>query len=189
MPAPRPFLRHAALPLLAVLGLAGSLLAGAFTPALEEDGIRFRLHGHGTFRWKRLVHAYDAALYTHDVPSSSAPLDGGPLRLEIRYHRDFSASDIARGGVALLERNVTPTEFEALRSRVETLNRAYLDVRKGDAYTLTFIPAKGTTLRLNGKPLATLPGDDFAAYFRIWLGPDPISPALRDQLLGKPASP
>ena len=70
--------------------------------------------------------------------------------------------------------------------RLAKLNRAYVDVKPGDRYTLTYVPGKGTTLRLNGNPLVTVEGADFAtAYFRIWLGEDPISPQLRDLLLGK----
>ncbi|MFM8357803.1 MAG: chalcone isomerase family protein, partial [Verrucomicrobiota bacterium] len=68
----------------------------------------------------------------------------------------------------------------------DRLNRAYRDIRPGDRYTLTYLPGRGTTLRLNDTELVTIEGADFAgAYFRIWLGDDPISPALRDQLLGR----
>ena len=59
-----------------------------------------------------------------------------------------------------------------------------MDVKPGDAYTLTHVPGRGTALRLNGRLLVRLPGDDFApAYFRIWLGEVPICPKVRDVLL------
>lgn len=171
--------------------LALPLAAALDVPAsLDEDEIRFSLVGKGTFRWKRIVLAYDACLHGPATNQSTNLLNGGPLRLEIHYRREFSAADIVSGGNALLRRNISDDLYRKLESRLEKLNRAYVDVKPGDRYTLTFTPEKGTTLRLNGRPLVTIEGADFAAaYFRIWLGADPISPALRDQLLGlKPAS-
>jgi hypothetical protein len=171
--------------------LALPLAAALDVPAsLDEDDVRFSLVGKGTFRWKRIVLAYDACLHGPSGTQSTNLLEGGPLRLEIHYRREFSAADIVSGGNALLRRNISDDLYRKLESRLEKLNRAYVSVKPGDRYTLTFAPEKGTTLRLNGRPLVTVEGADFAAaYFRIWLGADPISPALRDQLLGlKPAS-
>ncbi len=167
--------------------LALPLAAAIDVPAsLDEDDVRFALVGKGTFRWKRIVLAYDACLHgPAGTESSTNLLEGGPLRLEIHYRREFSAADIVSGGNALLRRNISAELYQKLESRLEKLNRAYVSVKPGDRYTLTFTPEKGTTLRLNGRPLVTVEGADFAAaYFRIWLGADPISPALRDQLLG-----
>lgn len=172
-----------ALLFLLVLPLAAAIDVPA---SLDEDNVRFELVGKGTFRWKRIVLAYDACLHGPSGTQSTNLLEGGPLRLEIHYRREFSAEDIVSGGNALLRRNISPELYQKLESRLEKLNRAYLSVKPGDRYTLTFTPEKGTTLRLNGRPLVTVEGADFAAaYFRIWLGADPISPALRDQLLGQ----
>lgn len=171
--------------------LALPLAAAIEVPAsLDEDDVRFTLVGKGTFRWKRLVHAYDACLHATPATSSTNLFAGGPLRLEIHYRREFSAAEIVSGGNALLRRNISADLYQKLESRLDKLNRAYVSVKPGDRYTLTFTPEKGTTLRLNGKPLVTVEGADFAAaYFRIWLGSDPINPSLRDQLLGvKPSS-
>jgi Chalcone isomerase-like len=170
-----------------------SLLAALNAPpVLDEDDTRFELVGQGAFRWKRLIHAYDASLHAGKDSPPATLLTGAPIRLEIHYRREFSAADIVSGGDALLRRNVSAEALKSLQDRLAKLNRAYVDVKPGDRYTLTFVPGKGTTLRLNGNPLVTVEGADFAAaYFRIWLGEDPISPQLRDLLLGKgrPATP
>lgn len=170
-----------------------SLLAALNAPAaLDEDDTRFELVGQGAFRWKRLIHAYDASLHAGKDSAPATLLTGAPIRLEIHYRREFSAADIVSGGDALLRRNVSAEAWKSLQDRLAKLNQAYVDVKPGDRYTLTYVPGKGTTLRLNGKPLVTVEGADFAAaYFRIWLGEDPISPQLRDLLLGKgrPATP
>lgn len=155
-------------------------------PALEEDNVRFEWVGSGSFRWKKIFHAYDATLHAGPGIKPEAILGGGPVRLEIQYHRDFTARDIVSGGNALLRQNVSNEVWERVQPQLERLNQAYVNVRSGDRYTLTYVPGTGTTLRLNGRPLVTVEGAEFGtAYLRIWLGEAPISRDLRDSLLGK----
>ncbi len=168
-------------------GSAGMAAAAAALAAatLEEDGVAF-VHAVGTtFRWKGWLDVYDVELRLGPGTLREKPLAGGAVRLEFKYHRPFSAKQVADGGNALLEKNVTPDEWKALQPSLERLNRAYVSVQPGDRYTLTHVPGRGLTLRLNGKPLVTVEGDDFGSkYLRIWLGKEPIHKGLRDRLLG-----
>lgn len=153
---------------------------------LTEDGARFQLVGATTFRWMSIIKVYDARLHLGAGEPPTKVFADIPIRLQLTYHRGFTAAEIIKGGDTLLARNVKAETLAALRERLELINRAYRDVREGDSYTLTYVPDKGTTLRLNGSPLVTIPGHDFAtAYFRIWLGYDPISESMRDALLGR----
>jgi hypothetical protein len=153
---------------------------------LTEDGARFELIGTTTFRWMSVIKVYDARLHLGAGEPPTKVFADIPVRLQLTYHRGFTAAEIIKGGDTLLARNVKAETLTALRERLELINRAYRDVREGDRYTLTYAPGKGTTLRLNGSPLVTIPGHDFAAaYFRIWLGDDPISESMRDALLGR----
>lgn len=153
--------------------------------AVEEDGARFTRVAGATFRWRGWMAIYDVDLGVGPGVGREKPLEGGPVRMEFTYHRAFTAKEIVEGGNALLARNVPAQEMEALRPRLEKLNRAYAAVRPGDRYTLTHVPGRGLTLRLNGKALVTVEGDDFGPrYLRIWLGQDPIHKGLRDRLLG-----
>ncbi len=158
-----------------------------FKPVVEEDGVRFERKAEGTFRWRGIFRVYDGALYKENGRDLRDALNGeAPLRLELHYSRGFAASDIVEGGNALLKKNVDADTLTRLSDRLEKINTAYQDISSGDRYTLTFVPDKGTTLRLNGDPLVTVEGSDFAAaYFRIWLGGEPISTSFRDQLLGR----
>jgi hypothetical protein len=80
---------------------------------------------------------------------------------------------------------VSAEQYAALHERIEALAGLYRDVKPGDRYALTYVPDKGTTLSLNGEPLGSIPGDDFAnAVFAIWLGDKPIDVKFRNQLLG-----
>lgn len=153
---------------------------------LSEDGARFELIGTTTFRWMSVIKVYDARLHLGAGEPPTKVFADIPVRLQLTYHRGFTAAEIIKGGDTLLARNVKAETLASLRDRLELINRAYRDVREGDRYALTYVPGKGTTLRLNGSPLVTIPGHDFAAaYFRIWLGDDPISKSMRDTLLGR----
>jgi Chalcone isomerase-like len=163
-------------------------LAAATAPitpiSLEEDGVRFERVNQATFQWKSILKVYDIALHLKAGESPKKLFNDMPMRLHLKYHRAFTAAEIIKGGNTLLERNADAATLIALNGRLNRINAAYRDVKPGDSYTLTYTPEVGTTLRLNGKQLATIPGHDFAAtYFRIWLGKDPISKPLRDKLL------
>jgi len=136
----------------------------------------------------RIVTVYDAALYLPgDIPGKDV-LKDVPKQLELSYHISIKGSKFGESAEPYLEKNVPPEELTRLRPRIEQLNRLYRDVKEGDRYALTYAPEKGTTLSLNGNPLGTIEGADFAAaYYTIWLGAKPISDKLRDELAGMAA--
>lgn len=59
-------------------------------------------------------------------------------------------------------------------------------MKPGDCYGLTYTPGVGTELALNGVVKGTVEGADFAAaYFAIWLGPNPVNEALKLRLVNR----
>ena len=93
-------------------------------------------------------------------------------------------TDFGKGAAPSLERNQTPAELARLQGRIDRINTTYKDVKAGDRYSLTYLPGRGTELALNGTPLLTIEGADFAAaYFGIWLGREPIDEKLKRDLL------
>jgi len=156
-----------------------------FSPEITVHGQTLPLRGTGRLVWMRVVSVYDAALYLPaDVPGREV-LKDVPKRLELRYHISIKGEKFGESAVPFLEKNVAAEELARLKPRLEQLNRLYRDVKEGDRYALTYAPGKGTTLSLNGNPLGTIEGPDFAAaYFSIWLGAKPISDTMRDELMG-----
>jgi hypothetical protein len=171
----------------AALAPAGDVVVAqaAFPRALEDAGTPLVLEGAGLFRWKRIVKVYAAAHYV-GAGAEGAPLDADvPRRLEIAYFVGIAGPDFGKAADELLREAFAPEVVSSLRERLDRLHAAYADVRPGDRYALTYVPGRGTELALNGRPLATVEGADFArAYFAIWLGERPIDRALRDALLG-----
>ena len=143
----------------------------------------------GSFRYvyAMLFTLYDLTLYTDAAPQSSPAevLNGQhSMRLEFTYLRTIKKSIILEAAEKMLDRNLSAIEFSSIEDRIEQLNAAYTTVRRGDQSALSYQNGHGTTLEINGQPIITIPGDDFAPlYFRIWLGDQPISKEMRDQLL------
>jgi hypothetical protein len=156
-----------------------------FPPEVTVHGQTLLLRGTGRLVWMKLVTVYDAALYLPaDVPGKDVLRDVAK-RLELRYHISIKGEKFGESAVPYLEKNVPTEELAGLKPRIEQLNKYYRDVKEGDRYALDYAPGRGTTLSLNGTPLGTIEGADFAAaYFTIWLGAKPISDTLRDDLTG-----
>ena len=156
-----------------------------FSPEAAVNGQTLPLRGTGRLVWMRMVTVYDAALYLPGDVVGKDALKDVPKRLELRYHISIKGPKFGEAAGPYLEKNVPQEELARLKSRIEQLDRLYKDVKEGDRYALTYVPGKGTTLSLNGTPLGTIEGADFAAaYYAIWLGAKPISDTLRDELAG-----
>jgi hypothetical protein len=183
-----------------VLSIAAALavLLASNVGAKEIEGVRFldeiragaaamRLHDVGLLRYRYVIKAYVAALYLGDGARPTEVLADAPKRLEIEYFYSIKASGFADATERGIAANVPPATVAALRPRIARLNAMYRDVKPGDRYALTYVPGTGTELALNGTPLGTVEGADFAAaVFAIWLGPKALDEPLKAQLLGSP---
>jgi hypothetical protein len=156
-----------------------------FADEIQSGGVTMHVSCVGLLRYKVIFRGYVAALYLADGALGDDALGDVPKRLELSYFWSIRGSDIAKAGDQILARNVDAQTFAALRPQLDSINSWYRDVEPDDRYSLTYVPGIGTELALNGSPLGTIEGSDFAAsYFRVWLGEDPIDKRLRDQLLG-----
>jgi hypothetical protein len=156
----------------------------SFEESASIDGRQVPLRGVALLRWLNIFKVYVAALYLPEGSASNDVLADIPKRLEISYLVSIPGPDFGKGAEAILERNILPDELARLRNRIDRLSAAYLDVKPGDRYALTYAPGKGTELSYNGRPLIFIEGADFAAaYFAIWLGEDPIDGEMRSKLI------
>ena len=155
-----------------------------FPDPISVGAERLPLFGLGLLRYRVFFRGYVGALYLPEGTRPSQVLEDTPKVLELSYFWAIKGTLFAEAADELLERSQTPEALEVLQERLDRLNRLYRDVEVGDRYRLTYLPEAGLTLSLNGAPLGTIPGADFAeAYFGIWLGDEPLSISFRDQLL------
>ncbi len=166
---------------------AVSVSGALFEKTLKTDGSTLHLAGAGLLRYRVVFKGYAAALYLGAGNTPAAVFDDVPKRLEIEYFHAIPAKDFrdaTREGVA---KNVAKDELGTLKPRLDRILAAYLAVKPRDRYSFTYLPGRGSTLRLNGRSLVVVEGLDAAnAFLKIWLGAEPADEVLKRQLLGRP---
>ncbi|HOS96416.1 MAG TPA: chalcone isomerase family protein [Deltaproteobacteria bacterium] len=164
-----------------------SVSGAVFEKTLKADGSTLHLAGAGLLRYRVVFKGYAAALY---LGTGHAPADvfgDVPKRLEIEYFHAISAKDFRDATRQGVEKNVAGAELGVLKTRLDRILAAYLPVKPHDRYSFTYLPGRGSTLRLNGRTLVVVDGLDVAnAFLKIWLGADPAGEDLKRQLLGRP---
>ncbi|MEJ2749638.1 MAG: chalcone isomerase family protein [Anaerolineae bacterium] len=165
---------------------ASQSAAPAFRPAFQTADTTLELSGVGELRYLGLIKVYDGALYLPAETHKRQVLEDIPKRLEVRYVRSFKAKDFGPATIAGITRNVDPASYARLESRIAYHNGLYEDITPGDRVSLTYIPAVGTQLEINGTKKGTIEGADFArALFSIWLGEKPFDESFKKALLGE----
>ena len=161
-------------------GFPGEILLGNTGETLSKLG-EYR------YVYRMFFKLYDVALYAEPKASAKDVLSASvSYRLQFRYLREIDKAIILKSSAKILDKNLNPDELRQIAERVDRLNAAYQTVKDGDHSSLTFQPDVGTTLRINGSPVTTIEGADFARlYFKIWLGERPISDSLREALSGR----
>jgi len=156
----------------------------SFSDRVEINGVALRLNGLAVLKWAMLFDVYAGAFYLpEDVPGAQWDNDG-PKKLELSYFREIEAKGFAEASDKILKENLSAGAYEQLADRLATFYGFFRDVKPGDRYSINYLPANGTELRLNGNLMGSVPGHDFAiAYFGIWLGDNPINKQFRDKLL------
>jgi hypothetical protein len=158
-----------------------------FEDRVTVSGVEFKLNAVGLLRYMVFIKAYVAGLYLGPGADPTDILADTPKRLEISYFWAISAEDFVSSTREAIARNVGETTFRKIGPHVEKFLALYRDVEPGDRYALTYVPGVGTELALNGAPLGSVEGSDFAAaVFAVWFGRDEIDGALKKSLLEKP---
>lgn len=66
----------------------------------------------------------------------------------------------------------------------QTLQGQYNQLKSGDTVLVSYSPGGGTTLSVNGRNVASRPGDNvFNTMMQIWVGPSPVSENMKRLLL------
>jgi hypothetical protein len=157
-----------------------------FDESFKTQDKALTLRGVALLRYMVVIKAYVGAFYMDQNHQTSYVFEDVAKRFELEYFHAIPASDFVKSTKIMIEKNVSPDQFNKILPQLEMMNSLYRDVKPGDRYAATYLPGVGTELALNGKPLGIVSGFEFAnAYFSIWLGENPIDKGFRDHLLGK----
>ncbi len=160
-----------------------------YPESIRLEGKQLNLRGIGLLRWKYFFKVYQVAFYLPAETKSEEALKNLPKRLDYYFFVDMEAKDFQTTAMPLMVRNVGKKKADAVQEELEKFNAFYRDVSKGQRYTITYEPGRGTSLALQGEELGVVKGAEFAAaYFSIWLGPDPVSKELQEGLFNNSKS-
>lgn len=181
--------------LLALALAAGSAAAAPtstkFDPAVEVQGTKLQLNGAGT-RYRAIFKVYDMALYTAKKVASPVELLAlpGPKRLHFVALRELPGTDLGRLFLKGMGENASREQVQRHTLASMRLIEVFSGRSKmlpGESFSMEFVPGKGTTFYILGKPQGEPVGDDefFSMVLRIWVGDSPADPLLKDALLGQ----
>jgi len=148
--------------------------------APTDASVEWQKRSQSTATWMWLD-IYNATLFTQTGFKKSKLLaDDEPLKLELCYLKPIGRDDLIKGAEAVLDVNLS----NELKQDVASLHKSYVDVKPGDCYVLEYGPEMGTQLKLNNKLAFSTTQKGFkSVYFGIWLGQNPLSDDLKEELL------
>lgn len=157
-----------------------------FPDTVSVEGKELKLNGAG-LRTKAIFKVYAAGLYVETTSQDAAQVISSDQIKRVRMYmlRDLEKTKITEAITEGMEKN-NKAAMPALKARLETVNAAIPDLKKGDELTITYIPGKGTRVQSKGGQDLSVEGKDFAdALFSVWLGKEPVDDDLKDGMLGK----
>ncbi len=189
--------------LLAVVLAVVATLPVSFVHAADIEGVRVDdrvtqpngppliLNGAGVRSKLGFVKLYVGALYLTEKKASAEAIlkDPGAKRVSMFMLVDeITARELVASLNSSLDANHIPLEMALIEARLRQLNEMMLKVgalKKGAVVTLSYLPASGTHIHINGEEKLALKGEDFfRALLRIWIGDKPVDGRLRDAMLG-----
>jgi len=156
-----------------MLDVQAGTLAGVTLPdSVRVGSTTLVLNGVG-LRKKFVVKVYVAGLYLEQKSSDS---DGimkadAPKQIVMHFLHGASKSQIADAFDESFNNNA-PDAKKTLKADIDRLLGALEAVKEGDQMVFTYLPARGTTLAVNGKEKLTIAAPAFGPVLSsVWLGP------------------
>jgi hypothetical protein len=142
--------------------------------SVNVNGQNLVLNGAGV-RKKFFVKVYVGALYLTAKQSDAAAIQAAdaPRRMVMHFVFNVGKGKIAEAWEEGLEDN-TPNASAEVKANFKTLASWMEDMKDGQQIVLTYVPATGTTIDVNGHNKGTLAGKATAdAILATWIGPKP----------------
>ncbi|MEY4563251.1 MAG: hypothetical protein RLZZ618_2528 [Pseudomonadota bacterium] len=176
---------------LAVGEASAAPTATVFPPTADVQGSKLQLNGAGTRR-RGIFKGYDLALYTARKVSTPDELIAlpGPKKLQFTALRELPGTELGRLFMKNMADN-SPREVVQRHSlaslRLIEVFSGRAKVLPGESFAMEFVPGKGTTFFILGKPQGEPVGDAefFAMVLKIWVGQQPADSLLKEALLGR----
>jgi hypothetical protein len=149
------------------------------------DGKPLVLNGMG-LRTKMFVKVYVGGLYLEKKGTDGAAIASAdsPKRLVMRFLHEVDRGKLSTSWEEGFQKNAKPGPGGALYV-TGWLNGLMEDMKPGDEMVFTYLPGKGLEVMIKGKVKGTNPDAGWAAaFFSVFLGPEPPTADLKKGLLG-----
>ena len=167
--------------------LHAASLAGVTLPdTVQVGGTTLVLNGLG-LRKKFVVKVYVAGLYLDKKSSDSDAIikAEAPKQIVMHFLHGASKSQMADAFEESFNNNA-PDAQKTMKADIDRFLSALEPVKEGDQMVFTYVPAKGTTLAINGKEKMTIAAPAFGpVLLSVWLGPKPPNADLKKGMLGQ----
>ena len=153
---------------------------------LQVDGTTLHLNGYGLRTYSILgIHIYVASLYLEHLSSDATEIIQSPETklMTVRFVRNVSAEQARKAWQDGLANNcIAPCHLAP--HDVEQFLAVVPPMHAGDNYSLLFT-RNSATVTVSGRLIGTISLPQFAnAMLATFLGPNPASPTLKEELLG-----
>lgn len=151
------------------------LIACGFSPWVRAQSLN--ACGQGPL----MVGQKQVGVASYFAQNCNQPWQGQNMQMDFTYTQNIPEWAFKRAARHLLQRNIKDQKIQAVFNPITDL---YRPVRSGDLYRLKYNHATQTlSLSLNQQNLGQLQHPLAQQYFNIWLGPQPFSAKLKQQLL------
>ncbi len=166
---------------------AGEVSGVSMPDAVSIAGRDLRLNGMGKRTETVFFKAYVIGLYLEKptTDANAAITTDEAKRIVRRMLRDVNTVKLSCMRVETGIMRNTGSLMPSIRARLDLLEQALPPLKRGNVLDITYLPGVGTVVTGQGREM-TIAGKDFSdALFAVWLGPKPVSEALKRQLLGE----
>lgn len=162
-------------------------LAGVTLPdTVQVGGKTLALNGLG-LRKKFVVKVYVAGLYLEQKSTDADVImkADAPKQIVMHFLHGASKNQMADAFEESFNNNA-PDAKKTMKADIDRLLGALEPLKEGDQMVFTYVPAKGTTLAINGKEKMTIAAPAFGpVLLSVWLGPKPPNADLKKGMLGQ----
>ncbi|TCB69096.1 chalcone isomerase family protein [Acinetobacter sp. ANC 4178] len=150
--------------------MLGSFSSWAYAQSLNKCG-------HGPL----MVGQKQVGVASYFAQNCNQSWQGQNMQMDFSYTQNIPEWAFKRAATYLLKRNIKDQKMHAVFNPITDL---YRPVNSGDLYQLKYSHATHTlSLYLNQKIQGQLQNPQAQQYFNIWLGPQPFSAKLKQQLI------
>ena len=148
------------------------------------------LNGAG-IRTRLVFKVYVAALYLSQKKDNTKDILAlpGAKRVSVIMLREVSSDELGQALITGIRKNSTPEETRRFGLQLLAMGDIFGKIpklKKGEFFSVDWIPNSGTVVVVDGKPVADpIPDEAFyQAILKIWIGDEPADAALKPAMLG-----